>query len=150
MKLLIILLIVISVTVYAEEDCVFDESAYIEFIKKYSADNNALIGTDGKTLQINRNGEEITVTGGGCVHLGMAIESRAKQLYTEEQFLQKALELSIELGSWLINTRALKASIEKGEYQLIDDSYYIQVDAMTVFSASYDKQGNIYVDFYIN
>jgi hypothetical protein len=44
----------------------------------------------------------------------------------------------------------LKSSIEKGEYQKIDGTYYINVDAMTVFNASYDNLGKINVDFYIN
>lgn len=150
-KLLAILLIFISVSAYAEDDCVFNENAYIEFIKQYKADNrNAKIGPDGKTLIVNRNNEEIVVKGGGCVHLGVAIELTTKQAFTEAQFLQKTLDLSLEFGAWLINTRALKESIANGKYQKIDDTYYIEVDAMTVFSAFYDKQGNINVDFYIN
>jgi hypothetical protein len=150
-KLLLILLIFISVSVYAEEDCIFDETAYINFIKKYSAENrNSKIEPDGRTLIINTNNEEIIVKGGGCIHLGVAIELRTQQAYTEEQFLQKTLDLSIEFGNWLINTKALKDSIAKGEYQIIDGTYYIEVDAMTVFNASYDNQGKIYVDFYIN
>jgi len=58
--------------------------------------------------------------------------------------------LATEFGDWLINTKALKESIEKARYQKIDGTYFIEVDAMTVFSASYDNQGKINVDFYIN
>jgi hypothetical protein len=151
MKLLPITLIFISVFVFAEEDCIFDETAYIEFINKYNTDNrNSKIKSDGRTLIINRNNEEIFVTGGGCIHLGVAIELRTKRTYTEEQFLQKTLDLTIEFGNWLINTKVLKDSIEKGEYHKIDSTYFIEVDAMTVFSAFYDNQGKINVDFYIN
>ena len=151
MKLLPILLIFVFVYSYAEENCIFDETAYIEFIKKYSKENrNSKIESDGKTLIVNRNSEEILVKGGGCIHLGMAIELRTKQAYTEEQFLQKTLDLSAEFGNWLINTKALKGSIEKGNYQKIDGTYFIEVDAMTVFNASYDNQGNINIGFYIN
>jgi hypothetical protein len=151
MKLLSVLLIAIAVSSDAGEDCIFSETAYMEFIHRYSADNrNSKIASDGRTLIINRNNEEIIVRGGGCIHLGVAIESRTEQAYTEEQFLQKTLDLSIEFGSWLINTEALKDSIAKGKYQKIDGTYYIDVDAMTVFSASYDNQGKINVDFYIN
>jgi len=32
----------------------------------------------------------------------------------------------------------------------MDGVYYIDIDAMTVFSASYDKQGKITIDFFIN
>ena len=151
MKLLPILLVFISVSAYAEEDCIFDETAYTEFIKEYSAENkNSKIEPDGKSLIVNRNNEAIIVTGGGCTHLGVAIDLKTNQTYTEEQFLQKTLDLAIEFGDWLINTKALKNSIAKSKYQIIDGDYYIEVDAMTVFSASYDEQGKINVDFYIN
>jgi len=151
MKLLPIFLIFISLYAYADEDCIFDESAYLEFIKKYSKDNrNSNIESDGRTLIVKRNNEEILVKGGGCIHLGVAIELIARQAYTEEQFLQKTLDLSIEFGNWLINISALKDSIEKGKYQIIDGTYFIEVDAMTVFSASYDNQGKINIDFYMN
>jgi len=149
--LLPILLMMLAVAANAEEGCVFDESAYVEFIKKYSAENgSAAIGSDGNTLTVNRNGETITVRGGGCTHLGIAIESRSKREYTEAQFLQKVLQLSVEFGSWLINTDALKSSIEKGKYEKMDGVYFIDVDAMTVFEASHDGHGTIIVDFYIN
>ena len=145
------MLIFISVSAYAEEECIFDETAYINFINKYVTENrHSKIAPDGKTLIINRNNEEIIVKGGGCIHLGVAIELRTKQAYTEEQFLQRTLDLSIEFGSWLINTKALKISIEKGKYRKLDGTYFIEVDAMTVFNASYDNQGTINVDFYIN
>ncbi|MEJ2141665.1 MAG: hypothetical protein P8Y24_04810 [Gammaproteobacteria bacterium] len=112
--------------------------------------SHAKIEPDGKTLIVNRNNEKIIIKGGGCVHLGMAIELRTKQAYTEAQFLQKTLDLSMEFGNWLINTRALKNSIEKGKYQKINDIYFIDINAMTVFSATNDNQGEINVDFYIN
>jgi len=145
------LFVIVSVSAFAEEDCIFDETAYIEFINKYSKENgNTKIYADGKTLIVNRNSEEILVKGGGCIHLGVAIEIRTKQTYTEEEFLQKTLDLSIEFGSWLINANALEDSIEKGKYKKIDGTYFIEVDAMTVFNASYDNKGKINVDFYIN
>ena len=151
MKLLPILLIFIPLYAYAEEDCIFDESVYLEFIKKYNTNHrNSKIESDGRTLIVHKNSEEILVKGGGCIHLGVAIELRARQAYTEEQFLQKTLDLSIEFGNWLINTTALKDSIDKGKYNKIDGTYYIEVDAMTVFYSSYDSQGKINVDFYIN
>lgn len=151
LTLLVLLLIIISVSAFAEEDCIFNETAYIEFINKYSTENrNTKIDADGKTLIVNRNNEKILVKGGGCIHLGVAIELRTKQAYTEKEFLKKTLDLSIEFGDWLINTNALEDSIEKGKYQKIDGTYFIEVDAMTVFNASYDNKGKINVDFYIN
>ena len=151
MKLLTIFIIFISLYAYAEEDCIFDESAYLKFINKYSAENrNSKIESDGKTLTVIRKNEKIVVKGGGCIHLGMAIDMKAKNKYTEKQFLQKTLSLANEFGSWLINTSALEDSIEKGKYHKIEGTYFIEVDAMTLFSAFYDDQGNINVDFYIN
>jgi len=139
------------VSAFAEEDCVFDETAYIEFINKYSTENkNAKLDNDDKTLIVNRDNEEIMVSGGGCVHLGVAIELTTKQAYTEKEFLKKTLELAVDFGSWLINTNALEDSIQKGKYEKIDGIYFIEVDAMTVFEASYDNKGIINVDFYIN
>ena len=151
LTLLVLLFSFVSVSVFAEEECIFNETAYIEFINKYSTENrNTKIDTDGKTLIVNRSNEEIIVKGGGCIHLGVAIELRTKQAYTEKEFLKKVLDLSIEFGSWLINTNALDDSIEKGKYKKIDGIYFIEVDAMTVFDASYDNKGKINVDFYIN
>ena len=151
MKLLPILLIFISTSVYAEEKCVFDENAYISFINQYAKEHkNSKIEADGKTLVVKKDNEEITVKGGGCVHLGEGIEVSSKQELTEKEFLQKTLKLSTEFGDWLINTKKLKDSVDNGKYQKIDGTYFIEVDAMTVFSASYDNQGKINVDFYIN
>ena len=142
---------IVSVSAFAEEDCIFDENAYLKFIKKYSMENrDSKIESDGKTLTVKRKNEEIVVRGGGCIHLGVAIEMKSKNTYTEEQFLQKTLNLAKEFGSWLINTSALEDSIEKGKYHKIEGTYFIEVDAMTLFSAFYDDQGNINVDFYIN
>lgn len=151
MKLLTTLLIVVSFAVNAEEACIFDETAYLEFINEYSAQNiNSKIRSAGKTLIVNRNNEEISVKGGGCFHLGVSIEVSTGRGFTEEQFLQKTLDLSIEFGSWLINTNALKSAIEQGTYRKVDGTYFIEVDAMTVFNASYDSQGKLKIDFYIN
>ena len=151
MKLLLALLIIIAVSVNAEEACIFDETAYLEFINEYSAHNrNAKILSDGKTLIVNRNDEEISVRGGGCIHLGVSIESSKKRTFTEGQFLQTTLDLSIEFGSWLINTKALESAIEAGTYRKVDGTYFIEVDAMTVFNASHDSQGKLKIDFYIN
>jgi hypothetical protein len=151
MKLPLILLIFVSIHAYAEEDCIFDETAYVKFINKYTAEHrNSTIDTDGKTLTIKRKDEDIVVKGGGCVHLGVAIELTTRQAYTEKQFLQKVLGLSNEFGNWLINTSALKKAINKGKYTIIDGEYFVEVDAMTVFSASHDNKGKINVDFYIN
>ena len=151
MKLLLILTFVASSSVNAEEDCIFNESSYIEFIKKYVSENkNTRIENDNRTLRVERNNEEIVVKGGGCVHLGVAIELKTHQKLTEEQFLHKVLKLSNEFGGWLINTNSLESSIKNKKYQIIDGVYLIEVNAMTVFSASYNSKGEIIVDFYIN
>lgn len=80
----------------------------------------------------------------------MAIELTGIQAYSEEQFLQKTQDLAVEFGDWLINNGKLKDSIVKGRYQVIKGIYFIEVDAMTVFEASYDSQSKISIDFSIN
>jgi hypothetical protein len=150
-KLVLILLTLSSSSVVAEEECIFDETAYINFINEYKSKNkNAIIDPKEKTLKIKRDGETILVNGGGCVHLGMTIKLQSKKIFSEKEFLQKTLGLSTELGKWLINTKALKESIEKGQYQKIDDVYFIKVDAMTTFEAFFNNQGEINISFYIN
>ena len=150
-KLLPILLILFSTSLFAEEECIFDETAYINFINQYTSNNkSAIIEANGKTLKVNRNNETILISGGGCVHLGMTIKFRSKQTFSEKEFLEKILSLSTEFGNWLINTRALKNSIEKGHYQKIEHVYFIKVDAMTMFEAFFNNKGEINISFYIN
>lgn len=151
MKFLPIIMIFVSFSANAEEVCVFDESSYIKFINKYkSSSKNTKIENDNRTLRVERNNEVIMVKGGGCTHLGVSIELKTKQVFTAKQFLHKVLELSNEFGSWLINTNSLENSIKNGKYQIIDSVYFIEVDAMTVFSASSNGKGVISIDSYIN
>ena len=151
LRVLTILLLCFPTVVFAQENCVFDDNAYIKFINAYSLENsNAEIMPDGRTLTVKRNNEIIKVEAGGCHHLGVAIDVETNKTYTEEQFLQKTLDLAIECGDCLINTRKLQESIETRDFKVIDGIYYFQVDVMTVFDASYDDQGKINVDFYIN
>lgn len=150
LNLFIFLLILTSNSVFAEEECVFDETAYINFINTYKENNkNVSIEPKDKTLKVKRNTETIVINGGGCVHLGMTIKLHSKKTFTEKEFLEKTLSLSNEFGSWLINTSALKNSIKTGQYQKIDNIYFIKVDAMTMFEAFFNK-GEINISFYIN
>jgi len=150
LNLFIFLLILTSNSVFAEEECVFDETAYINFINTYKENNkNVSIEPKDKTLKVKRNNETIVINGGGCVHLGMTIKLHSKKTFTEKEFLEKTLSLSNEFGSWLINTSALKNSIKTGQYQKIDNIYFIKVDAMTMFEAFFNK-GEINISFYIN
>jgi len=151
MKFLPMMLVLVALSVHAEEQCVFDETAYTEFVNKYHAEHaNSSIGPDGRTLNVARGKETIIIHGGGCVHLGVSIELRSEQAYTEAAFLQEVLVLSTEFGDWLINTEALKDAIATGKYQKINGVYFVDIDAMTVFSAERRAQGGILVDFYIN
>ncbi len=141
----------ISTSVTAEEECIFDETGYVNFINNYASNNkNAHIDPKAKTLKINRDGESILVNGGGCVHLGMTIELSSRTVLSEKEFLDKTLSLSTEFGDWLINTGALKNSIKNGDYQKINNIYFIKVDAMTVFEAFFNNKGEITISFYIN
>ena len=151
MKLLLIFIIFISFNAIAEEDCIFNESAYVDFINKYISENkNSKIENDRRTLKVERKNEQIVIKGGGCVHLGVSIVLKTKQAYTEEQFLHKIQILSKEFGGWLINVNSLENSIKNRKFQIIDGIYFVEVDAMTVFSASYNSKGEVIVEFYIN
>lgn len=133
------------------EECIFSESAYLNFINEYALkDKTSRIESDKKTLVIKRNNEEIIVNGGGCVHLGASITLKSKHSHTEDQFLEKILLLTKEYGGWLINISALTKSIKNRNFQIINNVYYFEIDAMTVFSASYDNKGKINIEFYIN
>lgn len=149
LKLCLIFSLLFSNSSFAEE-CIFDETAYINFINTYKENNkNASINPNEQTLKVKRNNESLLINGGGCVHLGMTIKLQSRQTFTEKEFLEKTLSLSNEFGSWLINTSALKNSIETGQYQKIDNIYFIKVDAMTMFEAFF-KKGEINISFYIN
>ena len=151
LKLFPFLFIIFSTPVVAEEECIFNESAYINFINNYASNNkNAIIDPKEKTIKINRDDESILINGGGCVHLGMTIKLRSNKVLSEKEFLEKTLSLSTEFGDWLINTRALKNSINNGSYQKIDNIYFIKVDAMTIFEAFFNNKGEITISFYIN
>ena len=148
MKLLYIIFLLLPIYAFAEE-CIFDENAYFEFRNKYlQKNNNAQLSRDKETLIVSRN-EKIEVTGGGCDHLGISIKSVSPTIYTEEEFLAATQALATEFGSWLLNANALNNSFSQRQWQNINGIYFFEIDAMTVFSASYDG-GTINVDFYIN
>ncbi len=84
------------------------------------------------------------------MHLGISIDLKSSNTYTEEEFLEKTLMLTREFGGWLINEGVLEDSIKNRKFQIIDDVYYVEVDVMTVFSASYTSNGDVNIEFYIN
>ena len=151
MKLLAIFLFLFSLSAYSDEECIFDENAYKNFIKNYVATHkDSSIQADGKSLFVKRQNEEIAVEGGGCTHLGMSIKLNSSQKYDEKQFLQKVLMLSTEFGDWLLNIDELQEAIQNKKWEKIDKVYYFNLNVMTVFEASVNDQGNINVNFYIN
>ena len=58
------------------------------------------------------------------------------------------MQLSAEFGSWLINANQLDSAIKSKAWKIIDGIYFIEIDEMTVFEASHDGEGNIYVNFF--
>ena len=151
MKPLCILLIFTSTFVVAEEDCVFDKNAYINFIKSYKdTHKNSKIESDGKTLIVKNGAEKVTVEGGGCNHLGASIKLKSSTKYDENTFFQEVLNLSKEYAAWLIDIETLKSSIENMNWKKIDSSYYFHLDDITVFEATYDNEGNVIINFYIS
>jgi len=151
MKNLLVLLFTVSISAHAVEDCVFEENAFFKFRDEYVRQNkNAHVDAVREVLVVKKDNERIEVSGGGCVHLGALIRSRSDEKYTEVLFFRKVLELTQEFGAWLVNTDALAQSIELGKWQILDGEYYIQIDAMTVFAASFDEHGTVNVSLYIN
>ena len=140
----------VSISAFAEE-CIFDENAFFKFRSDYIKNNkNSSLSEDGKVLLVLRGSEKIKITGGGCNHLGISIRLKGSELYTEKQFLEKTQYLAEEFGGWLINIDELKKSIQRRRWKNYEGNYFIEIDVMTVFSASNNKQGEISVDFYIN
>ena len=146
-----LLLTLLTSPAIAENECVFDEGGYKTFVSGYKSPiKPAKVSKTEKSLSIHRNHEQILVEGGGCNHLGMSIELHSNQTFNEEQFLNKALELTKEFGGWLLNIKTVEQAFKTNKFQKIDNIYYFNIDMMTVFNTYIDKDGNIIVEFYIN
>lgn len=135
---------------YAEE-CIFDETVYINFIKQYAKEHkDAHVLEDGKTLIVKKASEDIQVTGGGCDHLGISIEVKTYDQLNEKQLFEKLVLLSKEYAHWLLDEEELKSALDNNNWNKDDDIYRISLNEMTSFEASYSTDGKISINAYIN
>jgi hypothetical protein len=147
-----LLLLVQSVFAAAiDNECVFDQSAQIEYLKQYVAQHQDAKLTDPeKGIKITRENEVIHFNRGGCMDFGVSIESISSIQYTEEQFLQKVLMLVDEFGKELVSIDALKSAFDDEKWEQVDGVYSVSMENLASFEMQYDKDGRVYVGFYMN
>lgn len=159
---LVIVSVCILVTnfVIADEECIFDQQEqhrrYLQMQKEYAG--SRYIEREHK-LVIPKNGAEVTLRRGGCVHFGITIEYRipkTTRYENEALFLAKITELVTEYGQELVDPRKLKKTIEAKKWQKIEgDSggyYFIGYEGVISFEAFQKhsaKHTTVVASFYI-
>jgi hypothetical protein len=160
MKYLIIILILISAPLSAEEECVFDQAAqkvkYLELQKKYP--DSQYLESEYK-LVIPRGASQIRLSRGGCVHFGITIEETmplTRRFQTEGAFFDKILELVTEFGQELVAPEELAKIIAQKKWKNLSGEqgmyYFIPLSGLTAFEAYQRDEGNqmtIGASFYI-
>ena len=160
MKYLIIILILISAPLSAEEECVFDQAAqkakYLELQKKYP--DSQYIESEYKLL-IPREASQISLSRGGCVHFGITIEETmplTHRFLTEDAFFEKIFELVTEFGQELVPAEELAQIITQKKWKNLSDEhgmyYFIPFSGLMAFEAHQRDEGNqtiIGASFYI-
>lgn len=150
--LAIIMLLFSSPVQAGEEECIFDQEdqkkAYIELEKKYPG--STYIEEEYKLL-IPRDGNQITLKRGGCVHFGITIDLRipkTTEYNNEDKFFAKILELSTEFGHEVIDPEKLEKIIKDKKWKNLgteqDDGayYFLPYGNLTAFEAymRHDKE----------
>lgn len=160
MKYLLIILILISTPLSAEEECVFDQAAqkakYLELQKKYP--DSQYIESEYK-LVMRRGASQISLSRGGCVHFGITIEEEmplTHRFQTEDVFFEKILELVTEFGQELVAPEELAQIITQEKWKNLSGEhgmyYFIPLSGLTAFEAYQRDDGNqttIGASFYI-
>jgi hypothetical protein len=160
MKYLVIILVLISTPLSAEEECVFDQAAqkakYIELQKKYPG--SQYIESEYK-LVIPRGTSQISLSRGGCVHFGITIEETmplTHRFQTEDAFFEKILALVTEFGQELVTPEELAQIITQKKWKNLSGDhgmyYFIPLSGLTAFEAYQRDEGNqttIGASFYI-
>lgn len=160
MKYLLIIVILISTPLSAEEECVFDQAAqkakYHELQKQYPG--SQYLESEYK-LVIPREASQISLTRGGCVHFGISIEAKmplTRRFQTEDAFFEKILALVTEFGQELVSPDELGQIIARKKWKNLSDEqgmyYFIPLSGLTAFEAYQRADGNqtiIGASFYI-
>lgn len=151
MKYFALLLLFLSFTAFAEEECIFDEKSQNDFIEKYIASHkNTEKLKDNKGVRIIRNNESIEFSRGGCVHFGISIKSNSTHKHTESEFFNKVVALVNEFGTELINIKELKNALQSNKWKKYEGIYFVQIENVASFEMDHDGNGEIRVSFYIN
>lgn len=138
---LAIWMLLVSLPLLAEEECIFDQEtqkeAYVELQKKYPG--SRYIEEEYKLI-IPKDGHQITLKRGGCVHFGITIElhlPRTEEYEDEDIFFSKILDLVTEYGQELIDPKKLARTIKERRWQEIKQEkgayYFLYSEAVTAF-----------------
>ena len=160
MKYLVIILILISTSLSAEEECVFDQAAqkakYFELQKKYPG--SQYIESEYK-LVIPQGASQISLSRGGCAHFGITIEEKMplnRRFQTEDAFFKKILALVTEFGQELVTPEELAQIVAQKKWKNLSSEqgmyYFIPLSGLTAFEAYQRDEGNqtiIGASFYI-
>lgn len=150
---LVIWMLLVSLPLLAEEECIFDQEAqkeaYVELQKKYPG--SRYIEEEYKLI-IPKDAHQITLKRGGCVHFGITIElriARTEDYENEDIFFSKVLELVTEYGQELIDPKALERTIKEKKWQEIKGEegtyYFLYSEAVTAFEVfrNHDREHTV-------
>lgn len=142
-----------------EEECIFDQeeqkAAYLALEKKYPGSRYV---EDQYKLIIPRNGVQITLRRGGCVHFGVSIElrtPRTKQYEDDDVFFSTIMDLAKDYGQDLIDLEKLAGSIQDknwSESKLDESVYYFlaypDIAAFEIYRKHDNQHTTIGISFY--
>lgn len=152
-------MLLISIPLLAEEECIFDQNeqrqAYIKLQEKYSGSRYV---EHERKLVIPKDGQQITLKRGGCVHFGMTIELRTRKTERYEKegsFFAEILALVTEYGQEFIDPKKLEKTIENKKWLAVERNggalyflYYETVTSFEVYRNHDGEQTTIGVSFY--
>jgi hypothetical protein len=156
----VFLCVVVTNIAIADEECIFDQAEqhkrYLQMQEEY--EGSRYIEKEHKLI-IPKNGTEITLKRGGCVHFGITIEYRVPKTTkyeNEDLFFAKIIELVAEYGQELIDPERLKETIKARKWQKIEGGnggyYFIGYEGVISFEA-FQKQSakhtTVVASFYI-
>ena len=147
---LTIFILLVSIPLLADEECIYDQKeqkdAYVELQKKYPGSRYS---EDEHKLIIPKDGHQITLRRGGCVHFGITIElhiPRTEEYDNEDIFFSKILDLVTEYGQELIDPKKLKRTIKDKKWYEIKEKegayYFLSYEKVTAFEVyrNHDKE----------
>lgn len=159
--LAVLLLLTASPLVAEEEECIFDQSEqkakYLELQKNYPG--SRYLEGEYKLL-IPRDGYEISLSRGGCVHFGISIKlslPKTDEFKSEEALFEKVVQMVEEFGRELVDPEKLKEVIKEKKWSNQSDDrvlyYFLGYEGVTAFEVyQRDEEGKtlLGVSFYIN